>query len=118
VWTHRQFVWHVVEPDQVKMAHLTGQVHDVLQTVMDDTPQFFRNAWVGGGALGILEFGVTVSDRDRWWVGRRARMLSEQLRKHTDLPVTLVAEEPVKLPPHPNRGKYRLRRLRRKDADA
>ncbi len=80
---------------------------------MSETPQFFRNGWIGGGALGIMEFGVTISDRDRWWVGRRARLLSEQLRKETDLPVTLMHEEPEKLPAHRNRGKYRLRRLRR-----
>lgn len=100
------------------MTKLKEQVHAVLQAALDETPQFFRNARIDGSALGILEFGVTISDRDRWWVARRARMLSEQLRKHTDLPATLIPEEPVKLPPHPNRGKYRLRRLRRKATDA
>ena len=113
MWTHRRFVWHVAEPDRQKMTNLTAQVHDVLQAAMDETPQFFRDAWVGGSALGILEFGLTVSDRDRWWVARRARLLSEQLRKQTNLPVTLMHEEPQKLPAHRNRGKYRLRRMRR-----
>lgn len=92
------------------MTVLTGQVRDTLQAAMDETPQFFHNAWIGGRALGLLEFGLTISDRDRWWVGRRARLLCEQLRKETDLPVTLVSEEPEKLAPHRNRGKYRLRR--------
>lgn len=112
MWTHRKFTWHV--PGAGPQLH--EQVRAVLQAAMDQTPQFFRNAWIGGGALGVLEFGVTVSDRDRWWVGRRVRLLSEQLRKATDLPVTLAHEEPEKLPPHPNRGKYRLRRRKKADS--
>lgn len=113
MWTHRIFTWHLAEPDPQKMTDLTGQVRNTLQEAMNTTPQFFRNAWIGGGSLGVLEFGVTISDRDRWWVGRRARLLCDQLRKHTDLPVTLVHEEPEKLPAHRNRGKYRLRRRKK-----
>lgn len=109
MWTHRRFVWHVTgaEPE------LYEQVRAVLQAAMDATPQFFRDAHINGDALGIMEFGITISDRDRWWVGRRARLLSEQLRKGTSLPVTLIHDEPQKLPPHPNRGKYRLRRRKK-----
>lgn len=112
MWTHRRFTWHVAEPDPAQMSMLTGQVRDTLQAAMDTTPQFFHNAWIGGGSLGILEFGVTVSDRDQWWVARRVRLLCEQLRKSTDLPMTLVHEEPEKPPAHRNRGKYRLRRMK------
>lgn len=117
MWTHRRFVWHYVEPDPQRMSELTGQVRDVLQAQMTATPQFFHDGWIGGSALSILEFGVTISDRDQWWVARRARLLLDELRKHTDLPPTLgpaVKEKPL---PHRNRGKYRLRR-RRKATDA
>lgn len=63
--------------------------------------------------MGILEFQVTISDRDQWWVARRARFLVDAIRKETDLPLALVSEEKAKLPPHPRRGKYRLRRMRK-----
>jgi hypothetical protein len=108
MWTHRRFTWHVPNAS----LELYDQVDAILQAAMDETPQFFHSAWIGGSALGVMEFGLTISDRDRWWVGRRARQLSERLRQGTNLPVTLVHEEPEKLPPHPNRGKYRLRRLK------
>jgi hypothetical protein len=95
------------------MSELTGQVRDVLQAQMTATPQFFHDGWIGGSALGVLEFGVTISDRDQWWVARRARLLLDELRKHTDLPLVLVSETKNKPLPHRNRGKYRLRRRKK-----
>lgn len=113
MWTHRKFTWHYVEKDPQKMTYLTGQVRAVLQEQMSATPQFFHDGWIGGAALNILEFGVTISDRDQWWVARRARFLMDELRRHTDLPLVLVAETRQKPVAHSNRGKYRLRRRKK-----
>lgn len=116
MWTHRQFIWNYAEPDPRRMTLLTGQVRDVLGSQMSATPQFFHDGWIDGQALGVLEFGVTISDRDQWWVARRARFLTDELRKCTDLPLVLVAESKHKPLPHRNRGRYRLRRLRKESA--
>lgn len=113
MWTHRRFTWHYVCDSPSQATLLSEQVRQVLQAAMDDTPQFFRDATINGVSLGVLEFEMTISDRDQWWVGRRARFLAEQLRRRTDLPLNLVDEQRVKLAPHVNRGKFRLRRLRR-----
>lgn len=113
MWTHRRFIWRYTcdAPEQAFL--LATQVRDVLQAALSDTPQFYRDAAITGMAFGVLEFEIVISDRDQWWVGRRARSLIDELRKHTQLPLEQVSEEKVKLVPHMNRGKYRLRRLRR-----
>jgi hypothetical protein len=113
VRTHRRFTWHVAEPDQDRLLVLADQVRDTLAAAVADTPQFFSDPWVGGAAVGVLQFRVTIHDRDQWWVGRRARLLVEQLRQRTDVQLDMVTEEQVKLPPHMVRGKWRLRRLAR-----
>lgn len=117
MWTHRRFTWQVTESAPGAAQSWGGQVVPVLARLMDELPQFYRDAQVSGFALGRFNFSVTISDRDQWWVARRARFLIDELRKETDLPLELLAEEKVKLPPHTRRGKYRLRRLRRKAAD-
>ena len=66
-------------------------------------------------SFGILEFRVTISDRDRWWVGRRARFLVDAVRAETDLPLDLVSEEQTKLTVHMNRGKWHLKRARARE---
>jgi hypothetical protein len=116
VWTHRRFTWQVQCPDHDMALVWAQQVRPVLQRLMNDTPQFYRDAWMSGMALGLLNFQVTISDRDQWWVARRARFLIDELRKHTDLPLHLLSEDKTKLPAHPNRGRYRLRRQRRENA--
>lgn len=117
MWTHRRFTWQVQCPDHNMSWVWANQVKPVLSRLVKDTPQFYRDAWLSGMAMGALNFQVTISDRDQWWVGRRARFLIDELRKNTDLPLHLLSEDKAKLAPHPNRGKYRLRRLRREKAD-
>lgn len=113
MWCHRRFTWRYTCNTSDQVTLLASQVQEVLQEALDATPQFYRDAEITGMAFGILEFGVIISDRDQWWVGRRARFLVDEFRKHTKLPLEQVSEERVKLPPHPNRGKYRLRRLQK-----
>lgn len=113
MWTHRRVTWHLTEVATDQAKDLADQVTQVMKDQMVKTPQFFHQGWMNGSALGMLEFGLVISDRDQWWVGRRARMLTDELRKHTDLPLALVSMQMVKPPPHPNRGKYRLRRMRK-----
>lgn len=118
MWTHRRFTWQVSCPDHDQAWVWAAQVKPVLARLSKDTPQFYHDAWMSGMALGSLNFQVTISDRDQWWVARRARFLVDELRKNTDLPMHLVTEDNEKLPPHPRRGKYRLRRIRRENSDA
>lgn len=118
MWTHRRFTWRYVPEKPVDLDPLVLQVADVLGSLCADTPQFFRDPLIQGMSFGILEFQVTISDRDRWWVARRARFLMDALRKQTQLPLRLVTEEQVKLVTHSNRGKYRLRRRRRENTGA
>lgn len=113
MWTHRRFTWRYTCDRPEQALALAGQVKAVVEDLMVATPQFYRDGSITGMAYGMLEFALTVSDRDQWWVARRARFLVDELRKRTELPLNLVSEERVKLAPHPFRGKYRLRRLRR-----
>lgn len=113
MWCHRRFTWRYTCGASERAFVLAAQVREVLEQALTDTPQFYRDAAITGMAFGVLEFQVTISDRDQWWVARRARFLLDQLRKRTEVPLLLVAEEKVKLVPHNNRGKYRLRRLHR-----
>ena len=113
MWTHRRFTWRYIPKDQTDLDPLVRQVAGVLGHLCGDTPQFYHDAKIQGMSFGVLEFAVTISDRDQWWVTRRARFLVDAVRRETDLPLNLVNEERVKLPPHKNRGKYRLRRMRK-----
>jgi hypothetical protein len=116
MWTHRRFTWQVTCPDHNMIQVWATQVKPVLAKLMQDTPQFYRDGWMSGTFLGALHFQVTISDRDQWWVNRRARLLVDELRKKTDLPIQLMTQDKVKLPPHPNRGKYRLRRRKKAES--
>lgn len=119
MWTHRRFTWQITTTNHDQLTIWANQVRPVLKRLVTETPQFYRNAWLSGMNLGTLNFQVTISDRDQWWVARRARFLVDELRKGTDLPLHLLVEDKAKLPPHPNRGKYqRRRRSRRVNADA
>jgi hypothetical protein len=113
MWCHRRFTWHYTCNASEQAFALALQVRGVLEQLVAETPQFFHDAAVTGMAFGVLEFQVTISDRDQWWVARRARFLVDALRQQTELPLMLVNEQKAKLSPHPNRGKYRLRRLRK-----
>lgn len=112
MWTHRRFTWRYTCDAPEQAFQLASQVKEVLESALDQ-PQFFRDAAITGMAFGVLEFEITISNRDQWYVAIKARELIDELRKRTDVPLELVSEERVKLSPHGNRGKYRLRRLRR-----
>lgn len=111
-WTHRRFTWRL-HAQGLDLDTLEFQVREVLEDAINNEPKHYRDAGVWGAALGVLEFSVIVSDRDRWWVGRRVRLFGEALRLNTELPLELVSSEFVKLPAHRNRGKYVLARQRR-----
>ena len=118
MWTHRRYTWRYV-PDIATDAEVLGvQVRAVLETVMEEFPQNFYNAEIRGMAFGVLEFEVVVTDRDQWWVGRRARILLEEFSKFTDVPLQLVSEEKVKKPAHMHRGARWLRARDREQGHA
>jgi hypothetical protein len=118
VWTHRRFTWRYVPAKPADLVPLVREVAQVLGRICQETPQFYRDARIGGMSFGILEFSVTISDRDRWWVGRRARFLVDAIRRETSLPLDLVSEEQAKLPVHMNRGKWHLKRARTRENHA
>lgn len=76
----------------------------LLRRMIEELPQFFSNLEDSGAALGLGEISVTISDRDLWWVGRRARLLTQDMNKLAG--VWLVNEQRTKLPAHnhPNRA--------------
>lgn len=114
MWTHRRFTWRYRAADPAALDQFVDQATAVLARLCEQLPQFYRDpADPSGMAFGILEFSVTISDRDRWWVARRARFLVDELRRDSDLPLGLMSEESRKLPVHMSRGKWRLRRLAR-----
>lgn len=115
MWTHRRFTWRYVPEKPVDLVPLVQEVAEVLDQKCQETPQFYRDARIGGISFGILEFGVTISDRDRWWVVRRARFLVDAIRQETKLPLDLVSEDCDKLPVHMNRGKWHLKRARARE---
>lgn len=111
-WTHRRFTWRLDVGAAEKAFELAKQVKEVLSASVNGEPKHFRDAKISGMAYGLLEFACTISDRDRWWVGRRARLLADVLRAQTHVPLDLVAEDRVKLPAHMHRGKRWLRENR------
>lgn len=54
----------------------------------------------------FLRFSFTVSARDQWWAHRRAMKAAEQVCWTLNLPVPVPTWVP--LPPHMNRGRYRV----------
>lgn len=113
MWTHRRFTWRYTPHTKTDLTPLVAQVCAMVGALVQATPQFYRDAKIGGMAFGVLEFSVTISDRDQWWVGRRARLLVDKIRTETSIPLDLVIEVSEKLPVHMNRGKWHLRRAAR-----
>lgn len=108
--TYRRYMWHC-DPDKTDRALL------LLRRVVEEMPQFFRDLEVTGQAFGLSELSITICDRDIWWVGRRARLLTEDLWKLAG--VQLANEHKVKLPPHnhPNRAARWKGKIDGPDAD-
>lgn len=115
MWTHRRFTWRYTPKDPADLVALVREVAQVLGRKCQETPQFYHDALIGGMSFGILQFSVTISDRDQWWVVRRARFLVDAIRRDTRLPLDLVSEEQAKLPVHMNRGKWHLKRARARE---
>ena len=70
-----------------------------------DQHHWFRDPEVRGRGLGVIQATFIVSARDKWWAHRRAMTLMEQAVWPLDVPTP--DWEP--LPPHMNRGGYRIR---------
>jgi hypothetical protein len=109
VWTHRRYMWRWTPPTPADAEVFGDQARAVLQVALDEFPVNYSAAVVRGMAFGVLEFAIVISDRDQWWVGRRARLLVEELAKGTEIPLELVSVDKVKLEPHMHRGRRWLR---------
>ena len=109
MWTHRRYIWRYTPDVPTDAEDMAVQVRAVLDNVLEEFPKNFYDAVIRGMSFGVLEFEVVITDRDQWWVGRRARILLTEFSKLTDVPLELVSEETAKKPPHPHRGKRWLR---------
>ena len=105
MWIHRRYTWHC---DPAAVADVAA----LLRLRATERPQNFSDVSEGGTALGLGEVSLVVSDRDQWWIRRRVRLLTEDLKILTG--TVLTNEVSVKLPPHnhPNRAA----RWRKKEA--
>lgn len=109
--TRRRFLWHYWPEVAQDAEFLAGQVQVVLDRFCDEWPEYYSDRMVHGYSLGLVEFAVTVTSRDQWWVAKRVRRLLTAL-KATELPVLDLFEQSFKLAPHTHRGKTYLEEVR------
>ncbi len=70
-----------------------------------ETSWWFTDPVVRGQGLGVLQAEFQVAARDQWWAHKRAMRLMESVA----WPLTVPTPEWEALPPHENRGSYRIR---------
>jgi hypothetical protein len=110
--TRRLYTWSWRPPEPRDADYLCHQVQRVVDEFLTDWPSWYSDGSVSGGSFGLVAFSVVVTSRDQWWVAKRVRRLLTAVSLHTEVPVLLLNEHCVKLPPHTHRGKRYLEAAR------
>lgn len=71
---------------------------------------WYTDPVVRGNGLGVLQAEFQVAARDQWWAHKRAMNLMEQAVYSLGLEMPVPTPEWETLPPHSNRGHYRMYR--------
>lgn len=86
-------------------GEIAAMIRRTLDEFCQDWGQYYADPGVDGWELGRIQFGVTVTSRDQWWVGRRAKRVLSAIRAFTDVDIDLVKQVSVdRLPPHDHRS--------------
>ena len=80
-----------------------SQVFHNLQAACDERT-WLRDPEVRGRGLGVVQVVFLVSARDQWWAHKRAMTVMTEAA----WPMDVAVPEWENLPPHMNRGGYRL----------
>lgn len=101
--THRRYTF---------LDETRGEGHNRVLAILQhacEVSWWFNEPVVGGQDEGTLTFSFTVSARDQWWAHQRAMQLAERVYRGIKLgPAAIPVPLWEPLPPHTNRGRFRV----------
>jgi hypothetical protein len=101
VTCHRRYTFTF--PVEVGHKHVQLQLEQACQTYW-----WYSEPKVRGNGLGVLQVEFQVAARDQWWAHKRAMSLMERAVYSLGLDIPVPTPEWEVLPPHSNRGRYRV----------